>query len=365
MRIALVSDCYPPRMGGIETQVAGLAEQLRARGHDVRVLTVTAGPAERGLTRLNAAPMGPPVNPFARPALRPVLTGADVVHVHLGVWAPFAQMAADVATSTGTPTVITWHSLVATAPLTPALRPRWRRWVERGAIPSAVSTVAAAQLAGALGGAGLAGAVALAPNGIDLSRWTQGPIRVGTAATPQVASATRFTARKRVLGLLRMMAAVRAALPVERRPRLVVCGDGPLLRPLRALVAAGSWQDWVELPGRLSAPELVEVYRGSNLYVAPARHEAFGTAALEAAAAGLPVMGYRGSGVRDIVHPRRVGTLAETDRGLVDAMVDALRAGGPLRSMTAARRAHPPTDYGWPSAAEATVGLYRRAAEGE
>ena len=33
MRIGIVTDCYPPHMGGIETQTYNLAQRLKAAGH--------------------------------------------------------------------------------------------------------------------------------------------------------------------------------------------------------------------------------------------------------------------------------------------------------------------------------------------
>ncbi|HEY6741889.1 MAG TPA: glycosyltransferase family 1 protein, partial [Lapillicoccus sp.] len=43
MRVALLSDCYLPRLGGIEVQVHDLAATLTARGHHVEVFTATPG----------------------------------------------------------------------------------------------------------------------------------------------------------------------------------------------------------------------------------------------------------------------------------------------------------------------------------
>ena len=49
MKIALLSDCYLPRLGGIEVQVHDLAARLIDRGHEVVVLTATPGThGERG-----------------------------------------------------------------------------------------------------------------------------------------------------------------------------------------------------------------------------------------------------------------------------------------------------------------------------
>ena len=42
MRVVHVSDCYAPRLGGIETQVRALAIRQAAAGHDVHVITATA-----------------------------------------------------------------------------------------------------------------------------------------------------------------------------------------------------------------------------------------------------------------------------------------------------------------------------------
>ena len=44
LKIGLVSDCYVPRLGGIEMQVHDLARNLQLAGHDVVVITPTPGP---------------------------------------------------------------------------------------------------------------------------------------------------------------------------------------------------------------------------------------------------------------------------------------------------------------------------------
>ncbi|WP_448630181.1 hypothetical protein [Cellulomonas soli] len=50
MRVVHVSDCYPPRTGGIESQVGDLAAAQVAAGHDVHVFTATVGEhGERGV----------------------------------------------------------------------------------------------------------------------------------------------------------------------------------------------------------------------------------------------------------------------------------------------------------------------------
>ena len=161
MKVALLSDCYLPRLGGIEVQVHDLAARLRDRGHEVTVFTATPGPhGERGgvVDQVDGVPVHRlalrlpfelPVNPFAPPELRRRLAqgGYDVAHVHMGVVSPFAVDAARVTTGLGLPTTMTWHCMLGA--LEPALRAAGyvRAWAERGIAMNAVSGVAAAAAA--------------------------------------------------------------------------------------------------------------------------------------------------------------------------------------------------------------------------
>jgi glycosyltransferase involved in cell wall biosynthesis len=77
VKVALLSDCYLPRLGGIEVQTHDLAQHLRAAGHEVEVFTATRGadgemhgtltvvddvPVHRLAARM---PWELPINPFA------------------------------------------------------------------------------------------------------------------------------------------------------------------------------------------------------------------------------------------------------------------------------------------------------------
>src|SRR3954470_13843406 len=134
MKVALVCDWYAPRLGGIETQLADLAVALRARGHDVHVITATAGPAERDVHRL-----GVPLVPGWRvvgsrralDALHALFAreGYDVIHAH-GLSSPLAHAATSLAQLIGVPSLLTSHSLVdgASSLLLRAFVPEWATW---------------------------------------------------------------------------------------------------------------------------------------------------------------------------------------------------------------------------------------------
>lgn len=358
--IALVSDCYAPRLGGIEIHVADLAAHLREAGHTVCVITATPGEPEPGLLRLTPpVPLGAPINPWAKPALASLLAGADVVHVHIGIVAPFAHQAASVATELGTPTVVTWHSLVAGSPATGLLARSWRSWVAAGAVPTAVSTVAAAQVALVLGRP----QVEVLRNGLDLARWrgdgpATGPANERSEGPAHVVSATRFAVRKRPGALIAMTSRVRAAMTPQQRPTLTILGDGPWLAPLQQVVARSPLRGWVTLPGRVPRTDLLEIYRHADLYLAASRREAFGIAALEARTAGLPIAGYGKSGVTDIVEPGVGGVLATSDADMVKRLRELLNDRVHLGAMAAHHRERPLGAHHWPCVVRDTLHTY-------
>lgn len=357
MKVALLSDCYPPRTGGIESQVSDLAAQLAAAGHEVEVFTATAGGGEGTGVRVHrlSTPLsaGLPVNPFAPPQARRLLAagGFDVAHVHLGVVSPFAWDMTRVTTSLGLPTALTWHCVLHTA--APALGPAVRRWVRRGAVLSAVSGVAAHGVRRAARGA----PVTVLPNGIDPSAWPPGPVRTGRPV--RVVTASRLAPRKRVGALLAVVAEAHRRLG-PRAMTVDVYGDGPLRPWLEARVAALGLADVVRLPGRVTRPQLAAAWRDADVYLSPTRLEAFGIAALEARTAGLPVIARADSGVREVVADGRSGLLAADDAGLADALV-RLVADETLRTRIARHNTATPPVQTWDRVVELAVAEYRRA----
>lgn len=369
----MLSDCYLPRLGGIEVQVHDLAAGLRARGHEVEVFTATAGPrGERGgfVDRVDGVPVHRlalrlpfelPVNPLAAPALlrRLLAGGFDVAHVHTGVVSPFAVDCARVSTGAHLPTTMTWHCMVGR--LEPAFHAAGyvRAWARRGVAMNAVSAVAAAPLQRVVGDAGT---VEVLPNGIDVATWVPPapppPRQPGDAV--RVVSAMRLATRKRPLPLLRVMRQVRRLVADDLPIRLQILGDGPERARLRRYAAAHAMTGWVGLPGRVSREEVQATYAAADVYVAPARLESFGIAALEARTAGLPVVGRRGSGVGEFVRHGEGGFLADGDGGMARYLArlvgdEELRAG-----MTAHNLRVPPVQA-WPHVLDRAEREYARA----
>ncbi len=378
VKVALLSDCYPPRLGGIERQVHDLAHHLAGAGHDVEVFTATTGPGgERGgmvsdedgvlVHRLALRlPGGVPVNPLAPREVRRRLDagGFDVAHAHLGVVSPFATDLTRVALQAGLPVAATFHCVIdRSGPLFRATG-HLRRWAARGVALDAVSSMAAARVSAAAGDA----PVAVLGNGIDAAWWRQGLAEALAARSAQdvagprpvhVVSAMRLASRKRPLSLLRVLRGVRDLLDPAVPLRATVAGEGPQ-RPVLERYLAHHGMDWVELPGRLDREGLRRLHQGADLYLSTARLEAFGIAALEAHTAGLPVVAPRGTGVEDFVTHGVDGLLEPSDVALAQA-VARLAADATRRERMRAhlRSAEPRQD--WASVVRGTLAEYRRA----
>ena len=162
MRVLIVSDCYAPRLGGIETQVRDLARNLRLAGHKPAVVTATPVGDHRGRSvergdgfpvyRTTAhLPSELPVHPRAGRELHDLMSRLrpDVVHAHVGIVSPFAWSGIGAAQRAGLPLAVTFHCVLGPwasvagvlGPVSPV-----RGWQRGGADLTAVSSMLAAEV---------------------------------------------------------------------------------------------------------------------------------------------------------------------------------------------------------------------------
>lgn len=368
MKVALLSDCYLPRLGGIEVQVHDLAAQLTSRGHHVEVFTATPGThGERhgatevvdGITVHRMAlrlPWDLPVNPLAPLTMRDRLATFDVAHVHMGVVSPFAVDAAFLTRRIGLPTAMTWHCMLDRFASVVSGLGVVRRWAAGGMAMSAVSDVAAAPLRRVLGDAG---EVSVLPNGIDVGVWRPRGPRPDDGVVRFV-TAMRLARRKRPVPLMRVMRQVRAQVPAERQIAVEVLGDGPDRASVERYLTEHGMTSWVSLPGRVPRTSVRDRYAMADVYISPARLESFGIAALEARTSGLPVVARSGSGVGEFVTDGVNGFMAEDDESMAAALA-RLASDDTLRERMRAHNLDQAPAQDWPRVAELAEAEYLRA----
>jgi len=257
------------------------------------------------------------------------------------------------------PTAVTWHCVIdRSAPLLRALG-HARRWNERHAALSAVSSMAAARVCDIAAGAD----VEVLGNGIDVQAWRP-PVDQVRAEDDvvRVVSAMRFVRRKRPGALVDVLREARDRLDrahpgVRLEAHLV--GDGPQRRFVAADLRRHGL-DWVHLPGRVTRDELRDLHRRSDVYLTTARLEAFGIAALEARTAGLAVVARTGTGVEDFVTDGREGLLRGSDHGLAIALADLAADRERLQGIRAHNLDTAPVQS-WDRVVESTTAEYARA----
>lgn len=372
LRVALVSDCYPPRLGGIEVQAHDLASRLQEAGHEVVVITTTPGPGRVDGVEVVRVPTHLPVDvPLLRSTYRTVLgalqdEAVDVAHFHGGILSPLAFKGAADAQAAGIPTVVTTHCLWAYA--TPLFRlldgvAHWSSWP---VVLSAVSDVAAEPIRGIVGSRA---EVSILPNGIDVERWQVEPgPRDPSVLT--VVSVMRLEPRKRPVPLVRILAAADRDLrrasagdPTVPRLRALIVGEGTSLAATEREVDRLGLRGTVELVGRWSRDRIRRCYaEEADVFLAPANMESFGIAALEARTAGVPVVAKARTGVREFVQHGREGLLAADDAELAAHLV-RLGTDPALRQRIADHDRTVPPPMDWKDVVERNVAAYREAAE--
>ncbi|WP_246267794.1 glycosyltransferase family 4 protein [Nonomuraea typhae] len=358
-----MSDCYLPRLGGIEVQVADLVRQQREAGHEVEVATATRGEPLDGVHRIVARmPFDLPVHPRGVGHITRLLTTSRpaVVHVHTGAVSPFAWMGVRAAVRAGLPVVVTVHSMwdPGTRAVYRLLRLvyEWHRW---GVVATTVSNAAAVAIRRV---AGRGVPVHVVSNGLDLSGWR--PVGVGAPpAEPgaHIVAVGRLAPRKHPVRLLRALHAARSKVPPSVPMRATIVGDGPARASMERYLAKNGMTGWVTLPGRQSREEIAKLLAAADLFVAPAPLESFGIAALEARAAGLPVIARERSGVADFVRHGEEGLLARNEADLARCIARLTTDTALRTAMATHNRSTEPTAGSWKAVLEGFDHAYTQA----
>jgi glycosyltransferase involved in cell wall biosynthesis len=363
VRIVHAADSFAPDIGGIETQVEALATRQRDLGHEVTVITAVGEPADLDLDVVR--PTGGRWLTVAFPYRNYKMVAAvldreqiDVVHAHFTVISPLAIYVTRAASRRGIPVAITVHSLwwkVAFATRYSSLPFGWGRI---RAAWSGVSSVAAGHVGRTLP---RAGRISVVPNLVDTEWWHPSrPIRETGAQELRLILVGRLKKRKHVGEFIDVLAQVRPLIPADTKVRVSIVGQGPRRDDLLRQVDELGLSDWVSFLGHREPGEIRDLLHESDLFIASSRQESFGIAALEARAAGLPVMGYRGNGLSDFIVDDSEGVLVDDADEMVKALVLLLGQPDELDRLRKTTTTEPPS-VTVKEAMDSVDDLYRRA----
>jgi hypothetical protein len=331
MKISLVTDTYLPEINGVTTVLARMRRGLRDRGHQVQVIAPRypgPGPDDEGVLRRASIPCPgyasvrlswpwPGRVPAALEAHEPDL-------VHVVTEGPIGALGRRWARASGVPLVTSFHTDF------PRYAARYlggwavgpvRRHLQRFHAPAAHTQTPSATTRAELLALGLPNPVVWG-RGVDSRDFT--PERrserrratAGVAGRLVVLHVGRLAVEKDVSTMATAFRLLQARF--GRRLAFWVAGDGPKAGEVRAALPFAAHA------GFLARESLADLYADADLFVFPSPTETCGLVALEAMAAGLPVIAADQGGVRENVRTGLNGLLVRA--GDPAAFADAVGA---------------------------------------
>ena len=396
MRVLMVSWEYPPVVvGGLGRHVHDLAVRLARHGQDVVVLSrqpagsdaSTHPSADRmvdGVRVLHVAEDPPHLefgtdlvgwtlgmgHAMTRAGLRLLRDWQpDVVHAHDWLAAHAAITLAEVAR---VPLVVTLHATEAgryggwlTQPLNRQIHSvEW--WLANRADALITCSRAMRDEAALLFDLDPE-AVTVLHNGIEPRRWQVAADKVAAARVryaPEGAPLLVFFGRleweKGIQDLIAALPAIRSTHPGTR---VVLAGRGSMTEALLAQARKLRVRRAVHFAGHLPDLELAALLAAADAAVLPSRYEPFGIVALEATAAGAPLVASTAGGLAEVVLPGETGlAFAPGDLpGLVNAVRAVLDEPIAARRRADAARDRLAADFDWDTIASATSAVYAAA----
>jgi len=365
MRVAIITESFPPDVNGVAHCVLRVAELLTGYGH--HPLVVAPRPREKHekedcsfpfpVERVPAVPL-PGYRSFrlGLPSrrVRAALTGhrAEVVHLASPVF--LGAHGAAVARRLGLPVVAVYQTDLPSYARAyrlgragEAFAWRWLRGIHNGAARTlAPSTVTATGLLGR----GI-GNVWLWGRGVDTRRFDPArrsqDIRARLAPGGEliVGYVGRLATEKRV----ELLAGITALQGV----RLVIVGAGPAEASLRQQMPGAVFL------GERRGEELATIYASLDVFVHSGPYETFGQTLQEAAASGLPVVAPAAGGPLDLVADGVTGYLVPpSDPGAFTAAVARLAADPATRAAFGSAGRSKVLGRSWPALTEELIGHY-------
>jgi phosphatidyl-myo-inositol dimannoside synthase len=323
MRVLVVTNDLPPRIGGIQYYVDQLCRGLAAAGDEVTVFGSTAEGAEEWDAAAPYAVVREPTSTLlphpgvGRRVLRLVEhTRADVVV--FGAAFPLGLLARGVGRHAGVPSVAFTHGLEVSAVRFPGGGRVLRRIGDHCAAVTYVSHWTEGLLRPAFGDVPRH---VMLPPAVDARAFHPGVsgasvrLRWGIGEAPLVVCVSRLVARKGQDRLIDALPALRDRVPGTR---LMIVGGGPFREALEARAAAAGVAGEVVFTGPVDDAELPAHFAAADVFAMPCRErrgglevEAFGIVFIQAEAVGVPVVAGDIGGVPDTLVDGSTGLLVD------------------------------------------------------
>jgi len=365
LKIAMVTQSYYPRVGGVTEHVHYLSAALRRLGHEVAVITSgPGGSGDRDTIRIgrnavfpiNGAMVNVTVGLRLRKQIRQTISGGsyDLVHIHCPLEPTFPLATLMAMRDLRCPTVGTFHMAARVSPAYEAFGALLQKHANR-----LDARIAVSETARAFANKYFPGDYHLVPNGVDFERFASGAGRVPDLDDGKVniLFVGRFDWRKNIPATISAFQRVSRA---NHNCRLVLVGKG-LTEPWCRLKARRSAGGGILFKGCVPPGELPSYFASSHIFCSvPRGSESFGIVLLEAMAAGKPVIGADIPGYRDVIEDGETGILVPPgNTGVLADAMSRLARNGLERSRMGENGRRRARGYDWTRLAARIESIYR------
>lgn len=318
----LVTNDFPPRVGGIQSYVHELATRLPADR-----LTVLASDypgasefdAEQPYSVVRYPTQVLLPTPSATRRAADLVRECGATAVWFGAAAPLGLMAPALRRHGITRVVASTHGHEIGWSMLPGMRQMLRRIGTSADVVTFVSRYSRRRIASALGP--FAALEALSP-GVDAERFRPDPAARARIRRehqlgdrPTVVCVSRLVARK---GQDMLIAAWPSVVAAQPRAQLLIVGGGDDEARLRAMAARSAASGSITMTGNVPHQELAQYYQAGDVFAMPCRTrgrgldvEGLGIVFLEASASGLPVIAGDSGGAPETVLPGQTGCVVD------------------------------------------------------
>ncbi|HDD31793.1 MAG TPA: glycosyltransferase family 1 protein [Thermococcus litoralis] len=320
MRVALVSDWYYPKIGGVASHMHHLAIKLKERGHEVAIVTNnrTTGKEEdlekRGIELIKIPGIVSPLLEVnvtyglkSSEELNEFLKDFDIIHSH-HAFTPLALKAVKAGRAMRRATLLTTHSIsfAHESKLWEALGFTISLFTDYLKYPHRIIAVSRAAKAFIEHFTDVP--ISIVPNGVDDKRFSptkeKDKIKAKFGIKGNVVLyVSRMSYRKGPHVLLNAFSKIEDAT-------LVIVGSGEMLPFLKAQAKFLGIEDRVVFMGYVPDDLLPEIFKMADIFVLPSvSSEAFGIVVLEAMASGVPVIATDVGGIPEVLKENEAGLL--------------------------------------------------------
>lgn len=355
MKVLLVTNDFPPRVGGIQVYLWNIYRRLAEQGVEVRVLA----PSHPGDAAFDATAGMEVVRSSGRvmwptPALRRRVheLSRDVDAIAFGAVLPMNL----IATRLDRPVVAHTHGFEVAWARLPVLTQALRRIGRAASVVTVVSEYTRAFIERALGPDIR---THLLRTGVDLERFHPGvdgdeiKKRSGLDGRPVIACVSRLVPRKGQDRLIEAMPQIRRVVPDAA---VLIVGGGPYRARLERMAAERELGDAVVFAGEIPEADLASAYAAGDVFAMPCRSryselevEGLGLVYLEAQACGRPAITGDSGGAPEAVIPGRTGLVVPGSdvAALVEACARMLADTDAATRMGAEGRAFVEREHRW------------------